>query len=116
MLGRTDHGLDDAAAIDAIRHAAARGIAWFDTAPLYGAHLSEIRLGAALATIVPPPLVSTKIGFDFISPPGRVVAATAQASAADSASLNLSKAISTRIAKNSGSTAPPRPCQRTSEE
>jgi D-threo-aldose 1-dehydrogenase len=80
MLGRTDHGLDDAAAIDAIRHAAARGIAWFDTAPLYGAHLSEIRLGAALAGIEPPPLVSTKIGFDFVSPPGRVVAATARRS------------------------------------
>lgn len=80
MLGRTDHGLDDAAAIDAIRHAAARGIGWFDTAPLYGAHLSEIRLGAALATIAPRPLVSTKIGFDFEAPPGHVVAAAARRS------------------------------------
>jgi D-threo-aldose 1-dehydrogenase len=78
MLGRIDHGLDDAAAIDAIRHAAACGISWFDTAPLYGAHLSEIRLGAALAHIVPRPLVSTKIGYDFIAPRGQVVAAAAR--------------------------------------
>jgi D-threo-aldose 1-dehydrogenase len=78
MLGRVDHGLDDAGAIDAIRHAAARGIGWFDTAPLYGAHLSEIRLGAALAAIAPQPLVSTKIGFDFEAPPGHVVAAAAR--------------------------------------
>lgn len=80
MLGRIDHGLDDAAAIDAIRHAAARGIGWFDTSPLYGAHLSEIRLGAALATIDPRPLVSTKIGYDFVARPGHVVASSARRS------------------------------------
>lgn len=95
MLGRVDHGLDDAAAIDAIRHAAARGIGWFDTAPLYGAHLSEIRLGAALATITPPPLVSTKIGFDFEAPPGHVVPAAARRSdySADFAQRSLAASL-----------------------
>jgi D-threo-aldose 1-dehydrogenase len=78
MLGRTDGGLDDPAAAAAIRHAAARGIGWFDTAPLYGATLSETRLGAALRLIAPRPLVSTKVGFDFTATPGQVVTAGAR--------------------------------------
>jgi D-threo-aldose 1-dehydrogenase len=53
---------DDAVAT--IRAALAAGIRYFDTAPLYGHGLSELRTGAALRLARPEPLtISTKVGW-----------------------------------------------------
>lgn len=71
LLGRIDAVPDDAAAVAAMVAAARAGIAYFDTAPLYGATLSERRLGAALRAMPTRPQVSTKVGYVVSGPPGR---------------------------------------------
>ena len=56
-------GNDEATAVAAAVEGIDRGIAWFDTAPLYGAGESERRLGAALAARAGADVVvSTKVG------------------------------------------------------
>lgn len=56
-------GNDEATAVAAAVEGIDRGIAWFDTAPLYGAGESERRLGAALAARADADVVvSTKVG------------------------------------------------------
>src|SRR4051812_28780317 len=47
-LGNLYTPLSDAEAVALVRHAWARGVRYFDTAPHYGNGLSEHRLGAAL--------------------------------------------------------------------
>jgi D-threo-aldose 1-dehydrogenase len=55
--------LDDATAIAAAETAAALGVTYFDTAPLYGHGLAEHRLGTALRRSGDAPtVVSTKVG------------------------------------------------------
>jgi D-threo-aldose 1-dehydrogenase len=46
----------------AVQESFASGVRYFDTAPLYGFGLSELRMGAALAGAQPPPVISTKVG------------------------------------------------------
>lgn len=56
-------GVDDGAALDAIRHAWRSGIRHFDTAPYYGYGLSETRIGDALQGIQRSSYtLSTKVG------------------------------------------------------
>ncbi len=43
--------ISDAAAVETVHHALARGVTHFDTAPLYGAGRAETRLGLALAGV-----------------------------------------------------------------
>lgn len=71
LLGRIDAVPDDAAAVATMVAAARAGVAYFDTAPLYGATLSERRLGAALRAMPSRPRVSTKVGYVVGGPPGR---------------------------------------------
>lgn len=60
-------GNSEAVAVEAVTAAARAGIAWFDTAPLYGSGESEERLGAGLVAAAaaagsPRPTVATKVG------------------------------------------------------
>ncbi len=62
-LGNLFAEVDDAAAIALVRHAYARGVRYFDTAPHYGNGLSEHRIGAALRGVRRDDfLLSTKAG------------------------------------------------------
>ena len=62
-LGNLYTPVSDEDASGAVAAALAAGIGYFDTAPLYGYGLSERRLGAALPTSPPEPVVvSTKVG------------------------------------------------------
>src|ERR1700722_6945980 len=48
----------------ALQRAAAGGINWIDTAPLYGNGISEETIGRHLAVLSPRPHVSTKVRLD----------------------------------------------------
>jgi D-threo-aldose 1-dehydrogenase len=61
-IGNLYRPLDEAAAVEAVRESFAAGVRYFDTAPYYGFGLSELRLGAALDGVSPPPVISTKVG------------------------------------------------------
>jgi len=62
-LGNLFAPIDDGDAIALVRHAFARGVRYFDTAPHYGSGLSEHRLGAALRGVPRDDyLLSTKVG------------------------------------------------------
>ena len=62
-LGNLFAAVDDADATALVRHAFARGIRYFDTAPHYGNGLSEHRIGAALRGMPRDDfLLSTKVG------------------------------------------------------
>lgn len=72
-LGNLYDELPDAQAQATIAAALAVGITMFDTAPLYGAGLSERRLGLALAGLPRDSyMLSTKVG-RLVQPDGRVV-------------------------------------------
>jgi aryl-alcohol dehydrogenase-like predicted oxidoreductase len=58
------HGSPDARR-DAVAHALDCGINYFDTAPAYGATVSESNLGQALAELNASPIVATKIALDL---------------------------------------------------
>ena len=62
-IGGLFSAVDDASAIETVRHAWALGVRTFDTAPLYGYGASERRMGAALAGRPRDAFVlSTKVG------------------------------------------------------
>lgn len=62
-IGNLFHAVPDEAAIKLVRHAAERGVRYFDTAPHYGHGLSEQRLGAALRHVPCDAFIlSTKVG------------------------------------------------------
>jgi D-threo-aldose 1-dehydrogenase len=62
-LGNLFAPIDDGDAIALVRHAFARGVRYFDTAPHYGSGLSEHRIGAALRAVPRDDfLLSTKVG------------------------------------------------------
>jgi len=68
-LGATQTGSfsvdSEAQAIETVQHCLQRGIHFFDTAPFYGAGLSELRLGKALAASGVPRhqyVVESKVG------------------------------------------------------
>lgn len=62
-LGNLFAPIADAEAAALVRHACARGIRYFDTAPHYGSGLSEHRIGAALRDVPRDAyLLSTKVG------------------------------------------------------
>ena len=62
-LGNLYHALDDAEAVELVRHAYRAGIRYFDTAPHYGQGLSEQRMGRALRDVPRDTyLLSTKVG------------------------------------------------------
>lgn len=75
---------DDASSIAAIRHAAARGINWIDTAAIYGLGHSEEVVGRALKEIPPAerPYVFTKCG--LVGDPDRPGERPRRVGAADS--------------------------------
>ena len=62
-IGNLFAAIADAEAVSLVRHAYARGIRYFDTAPHYGNGLSEHRVGAALRGLPRDDyLLSTKVG------------------------------------------------------
>src|SRR5438045_1396804 len=64
-LGNLYQEVDDADARATVEAASAAGVRFFDTAPLYGHGLSELRLGAALAGEVSDRadlVLATKVG------------------------------------------------------
>jgi D-threo-aldose 1-dehydrogenase len=62
-LGNMFRSLDDASAFAAVDAAAACGITYYDTAPMYGLGLSEVRLGQAIKPLAREGLViSSKVG------------------------------------------------------
>ncbi len=62
-LGNMFRTLDDASALAAVEASAACGIRFFDTAPLYGFGLSEVRLGKAVKPMVREEIViASKVG------------------------------------------------------
>ncbi len=62
-LGNLFRRVTDAEAIGLVRHAYARGVRWFDTAPHYGHGLSELRIGNALRDLPRGSYrLSTKVG------------------------------------------------------
>jgi D-threo-aldose 1-dehydrogenase len=62
-LGNMFRTLDDASALAAVEASAACGIHYFDTAPMYGLGLSEVRLGQAIKPMVREEIViSSKVG------------------------------------------------------
>src|ERR671924_3769 len=63
-LGMMYEPISDEQAIETVRSALAAGINWVDTAPRYGATLSERRLGVALAGVPRERYVlATKVGW-----------------------------------------------------
>lgn len=59
--------ITDDQATQAVDAARAAGITYFDTAPIYGAGLSEVRLGAALRDVPRDDVViSSKVGYDLV--------------------------------------------------
>ena len=73
-LGNMFRTLEDADALAAVQASAARGISYFDTAPMYGFGLSEVRLGKALKPMVREQIViSSKVGRSLMPvDPGQV--------------------------------------------
>lgn len=70
-LGIAADGIGDEDAVAALRAALAGGIAYLDTAPLYGGGRSERRIGWALADWGGErPLLSTKVGYRLNFPEG----------------------------------------------
>lgn len=66
-LGNVFGAVSEQAALDTISAARTAGVNYFDTAPLYGGGLSEIRLGAGLPRYVRDEIViSTKVGYSLI--------------------------------------------------
>jgi len=65
-----DRDIPEAVAQATFEAALARGVGYFDTAPLYGGGLSERRLGRALAGLRDRPFVSTKVGYRVGFPEG----------------------------------------------
>ena len=63
--------IDRAAAIRLVRHAAEKGVTFFDTAEVYGPFVAEEIAGQALAPIRDDVVICTKFGFD-ITPDGQV--------------------------------------------
>jgi D-threo-aldose 1-dehydrogenase len=62
-LGNLYRALDDAEAVELVRHAYRAGIRYFDTAPHYGQGLSELRMGRALRDFPRDTYqLSTKVG------------------------------------------------------
>jgi len=61
-IGNLYRELHDADALAAVHTAFAAGVRFFDTAPFYGFGLSELRMGAVLASAQPRPVISTKVG------------------------------------------------------
>src|SRR3954447_16297412 len=76
-LGNLYHEVDDADAVATVEQAWAAGVRLFDTAPLYGHGLSEMRLGTALAGTVADradAVVATKVGrVHEEGPPGETI-------------------------------------------
>src|SRR5438067_2102312 len=63
-FGNAFSAVSDQAVSDVVGAAYAAGIRYFDTAPLYGRGLSELRLGASLAAYPRADIVlSTKVGY-----------------------------------------------------
>ena len=62
-LGNMFRTLDDASALAAVEASTACGVRYFDTAPMYGFGLSEVRLGQAVKPMVREEIViSSKVG------------------------------------------------------
>lgn len=62
-LGNMFRTLDEADAVAAVEASAARGVRYFDTAPMYGFGLSEMRLGRAVKPMAREQIViSSKVG------------------------------------------------------
>jgi D-threo-aldose 1-dehydrogenase len=62
-------GNDEATAIAAVSAAVEAGIAWFDTAPLYGSGEAEARVGAALRHSPADVVIATKVGRRVVESP-----------------------------------------------
>lgn len=62
--------VSEAEAAATLQSALSRGIRYFDTSPLYGAGLSEKRLGRTLAKASESAIVSTKVGYELNFPEG----------------------------------------------
>ena len=60
----------DEDAVELLVHAHARGVRYFDVAPLYGGGRGEVLLGRALARMPAPVIVSTKVGYAGAIPYG----------------------------------------------
>src|SRR6185369_15993459 len=70
-LGNLFTAVAETTAVELIRHAAAQGIRYFDTAPHYGSGLSERRIGTALRELPRSSyLISTKVGRLLVSDAG----------------------------------------------
>ena len=66
-LGNMYRAVDPADAIATVHAAYARGLRYFDTAPVYGFGLSETRLGEAIRSLPRDEIViSTKVGYDLV--------------------------------------------------
>ena len=66
-LGNMYRAVDTEAAIATVRAAYDAGIRYFDTAPVYGYGVSELRLGQAIKTLPRQEIViSSKIGYDLV--------------------------------------------------
>lgn len=63
--------IDRDAAIRLVRHAAEKGVTFFDTAEVYGPYVAEETAGEALGSIRDDVVICTKFGFD-ITPDGQV--------------------------------------------
>jgi D-threo-aldose 1-dehydrogenase len=61
-LGGLYTGVDEDTALDTVRRAHARGLRFFDTAPLYGHGLAEQRTGRALSGLPRDFVLATKVG------------------------------------------------------
>jgi D-threo-aldose 1-dehydrogenase len=66
-LGNMYRAMEPEAAVATVHAAAAGGIRYFDTAPVYGFGLSETRLGQAVATLPREEIViSSKVGYSLV--------------------------------------------------
>jgi D-threo-aldose 1-dehydrogenase len=61
-IGNLYRELTEDDAMAAVHESFASGVRYFDTAPFYGFGLSELRVGKALRSAQPPPVISTKVG------------------------------------------------------
>jgi D-threo-aldose 1-dehydrogenase len=69
-LGNMYRAVDPEAAIATVHAAYAKGIRYFDTAPVYGFGLSETRLGQAIRSLPRKDIViSSKVGYDLVAIP-----------------------------------------------
>src|SRR6266705_4394622 len=66
-LGNMYRAVDTEAAVATVHAAYANGIRYFDTAPVYGYGVSEIRLGQAIKSLPRQDIIiSSKIGYDLV--------------------------------------------------